>query len=74
MTDAEGHFVIKNVPPGRYRIRAWHEGWQEKGGTRGGHPEYVPMQDIRDVKVKGNEEAEVIFDNLTPTFDVQSAN
>ena len=25
LTDANGHFVLKNVPAGRHRLRVWHE-------------------------------------------------
>ena len=25
ITDAEGNFVIENVPPGTYTLEAWHE-------------------------------------------------
>ena len=25
MTDADGHFTISNVPPGTYKLKAWHE-------------------------------------------------
>ena len=25
MADERGRFVIKDVPPGRYKVRAWHE-------------------------------------------------
>ena len=24
-TDADGHFTITNVPPGKYQLKAWHE-------------------------------------------------
>jgi plastocyanin len=24
-TDAEGHYIINNVPPGKYKLKAWHE-------------------------------------------------
>jgi hypothetical protein len=63
---------MKNVPPGRYRIRAWHEGWIEKGKDRDGRLEFQPMQDIRDVTVEENQESQVLFDALTPTFSVVS--
>ena len=25
MTDADGHYTITNVPPGKYKLKAWHE-------------------------------------------------
>ena len=25
MTDANGNFTISNVPPGTYKLKAWHE-------------------------------------------------
>jgi hypothetical protein len=25
MTDAKGEYSITNVPPGKYRLKAWHE-------------------------------------------------
>ncbi|MEI7534255.1 MAG: carboxypeptidase regulatory-like domain-containing protein [Verrucomicrobiae bacterium] len=25
MTDADGHYIITNVPPGTYKLKAWHE-------------------------------------------------
>jgi hypothetical protein len=74
ITDAQGRFTMKNVPTGRYRIRAWHEGWEDKGNGKEGHPEFVPMQDIREIKVRENEDTEVLFDTLSPTFDVHSDN
>ncbi len=30
VTDAEGKFVLKDVPSGEYTLRAWHEGWEVK--------------------------------------------
>ena len=74
ITDTQGLFLIKNVPAGRYRIRAWHEGWEIKAGSRDKRLEYVPMEDIREVKVIENETSEMIFDALSPTFDVHSRN
>jgi hypothetical protein len=25
MTDTDGHYTISNVPPGTYKLKAWHE-------------------------------------------------
>jgi hypothetical protein len=66
VTDAEGRFTIKNVPVGRYRIMVWHEGWEEKGGLRQDRPEFTPMQDVREIKVRENQETRVLFDTLKP--------
>lgn len=30
VTDAKGHFTLTDVPPGTYRLRAWHEAAGEK--------------------------------------------
>lgn len=31
VTDQEGNFEIKDVPPGDYELAAWHEGWRVVG-------------------------------------------
>jgi Polysaccharide lyase family 4, domain II len=31
VTDAEGKFEIKQIPPGDYEVVAWHEGWKVVG-------------------------------------------
>lgn len=31
VTDASGAFRISGVPPGRYTVKAWHEGWRALG-------------------------------------------
>jgi len=30
VTDAEGNFKIGDVPPGKYKLTAWHESWKAK--------------------------------------------
>ena len=64
ISDAEGKFSIKNIPVGRYHVRAWHEGWEDHGHTPDDRTEFVAMQDERDVKIRDQEVASVIFDTL----------
>jgi len=66
ITDTNGRFQISEVPPGRYAIRAWHEGWQEQGKDSQDHLEFQPMEETRDVKVQSKRTASVRFDNLSP--------
>ena len=74
LTDAQGRFTIKNVPVGLYRLRAWHEGWQKKSGSRDGRLEFVPIQDSREISVRENENTEVLFDTLTSPHEDTPAN
>jgi hypothetical protein len=64
VTDAKGHFVMKNVPPGKYKIRIWHEGWVEQPKEADGRLKFMPMQDVRQVRVLENNDSEVTFDTL----------
>lgn len=68
ITDADGEFVMKNVPPGRYALRAWHEGWTEKAKDKDGRLEFRPMEQTLDVKVRSNKATSVLFENLLPAF------
>lgn len=43
VTDASGTFRIPGVPPGRYTVKAWHEGWRaRRDSPRGGVLEAPP--------------------------------
>lgn len=33
VTNGSGEFAINDVPPGKYKLRVWHEGWKPKGGA-----------------------------------------
>lgn len=70
VTDAEGRFQIKNVPPGKYRIMARHEGWEIDTTAKGSRLEYFPMEDPRRIKVRSGESTDILFDNLTPVLDL----
>jgi len=75
ITDAEGRFVIKGVPPGRYVIHAWHEGWVPLPvNPGGGHPEFVPMRDVRTIKVRADQTTDVLFDTLSSLADPSFPN
>jgi plastocyanin len=42
VTDDEGRFRIGEIPPGRYRVVAWHEGWVVTGRDKDGRPLHDP--------------------------------
>lgn len=42
VTDESGQFRIAEIPPGRYRVVAWHEGWVVTGRDKDGRPVYEP--------------------------------
>jgi hypothetical protein len=69
VTDANGEFLIENVPPGRYRLRAWHEGWREKKIDRSGRMEYVPMGQRKEIVVHGEKTTDVVFDQMSSDAD-----
>jgi hypothetical protein len=64
ITNADGLFVIKNVPPGHYQLRVWHEGWIETDKDPAGRMEYIPMGQTREVSVSAEKTTSVIFDRL----------
>jgi hypothetical protein len=74
VSDAQGEFTIKRVPAGKYKIHAWHEGWVEKANDRDGRLEFQAMRESQAVKVKEDQETEVQFKDLTPSFAVSSPN
>ncbi len=59
-TDASGKFTIPDVPPGKYKIVMWHEGWDTK--VVSGKPEFSkPVEDTQDVTVEAGKTATVDF-------------
>ncbi len=50
-TEASGKYTISNVPPGKYKLVMWHEGWDTKIVT--GKPEFSkPIEDTQEVTVE----------------------
>jgi hypothetical protein len=72
VTDIEGRFELTHVPPGTYTLRAWHEGWKEKGTDPTGQPMFQPVEQSLRVKVKSNSVTDVQFDGLGPTFQTDN--
>ncbi len=73
VTDAEGHYELKDVPPGTYELELWHAGWNAelKRDTRGqiaGYDYSDPVGQSRTIEVGPCESATVDFtlSNETP--------
>jgi plastocyanin len=61
MTDAQGNFTIENVPPGKYTVKMWHEGWD--ANVSGSAITYNdPIVDSKEVEVAKDGTAEVSFE------------
>lgn len=62
VTDDEGTFRIDGVPPGRYTLTVWHEGWLTVG-SESGRPVYSnPVVLSRTVSVLPREETRMNFE------------
>lgn len=70
VTDAAGRFQISDVPPGLYRLRAWHEGWWERTKDARERIEFHPMEETQFVKIQPGQTTSVRFDSLEPTLEV----
>jgi len=40
VSDEGGHFKIDGIPPGKYTVTMWHEGYLQKGVDKDGRPVY----------------------------------
>ncbi len=49
-TNSDGAFTLSNVPPGKYKLVMWHEGWNTK--IVGGRPDYSkPVEQTQEITV-----------------------
>ncbi len=69
LSDAEGKFSMHGIAPGRYHLRAWHEGWLDRDPDASGRPEYRPETQRLDVKISAGRTTPVTIDHLEPAPD-----
>jgi hypothetical protein len=61
LTDAQGNFSIDNIPPGKYTVKLWHEGWETT--INGDSITYAdPVVDTKEIEVTKDGAAEVSFE------------
>ena len=51
VTDERGMFKIDGIPPGRYRVTLWHEGFAPKGVDKDGRPVYEDWRLTKELTV-----------------------
>lgn len=63
VSDEGGRFRIPEVPAGRYRVAAWHQGWTVTGRDKDGRPVYeAPRLLTREITVPAKGEVAVEFE------------
>lgn len=63
VTGDEGRFRIADIPPGRYKVVAWHEGWVATGKDKDGRPLYdAPRVVVQEITIPPRGEATVEFE------------
>ena len=63
VTDGQGQFRITEIPPGRYKVVAWHEGFVVTGRDKDGRPLYdAPRVLTQEVTIPAKGEATIEFE------------
>ena len=68
ITDNQGQFEIKDIPPGTYDLLAWHEGWNESGTDVTGQLRFIPMEKVQRVTITRDNVTDLLIDDLEPSF------
>lgn len=62
VTDETGMFKIDGIPPGKYTVTMWHEGFSPKGVDKDGRPVYEEHRVAREVTIPPRGSVTVDFD------------
>ncbi len=63
VTDETGGVTIDNIPPGKYKVVAWHEGWKATSRDKDGRVIYdAPRTIVKEVTIPARGEATIEFE------------
>ncbi|MFQ5899047.1 MAG: hypothetical protein ACE5JN_12500 [Candidatus Methylomirabilia bacterium] len=63
VTGESGNFKIVDIPPGTYKVVAWHESWEVKGSDKDGRPIYgEPVLVTKVVTIPARGEVKAVFE------------
>ena len=63
VTDQTGGFKIDTIPPGKYKVVAWHEGWKAAGRDKDGRVIYdAPRMITKEITIPAKGDATVEFE------------
>ncbi len=62
VTDEKGSFKIDGIPPGKYRVTMWHEGFAPKGVDKDGRPVYEEQRLTKEVTIPRGGSATLDFE------------
>jgi plastocyanin len=62
VTDEKGNFRIDGIPPGKYRVTMWHEGFAPKGVDKDGRPVYEERRLTKELTVPRGGSASLDFE------------
>jgi hypothetical protein len=61
LSDAQGNFTIENIPPGKYTVKLWHEGWETT--INGDTITYAdPVTMTKEIEVVKDQAADISFE------------
>lgn len=63
LTDKEGKYEITDIPPGKYKVEFWHEGWKIAEINQDGSVAYSdPIISVKDVTITAKQKSTLNFE------------